>query len=769
MIEALSLAASRLWQPWLALAVLGVGVVVLFAGGAVQLRGLVAAGRGMLRRDDTDTLPWGVLAVGCGAGGLGAGALAVQWGGRGAILWMWIAMVLAMGWRFAEAVLRAAPPADPGAPSRPGLSRLWAFTSICGALGIAGIFGGQQLGALLEQTWHVPAQLAAVGFAVAAAVVSVIPTARRLVVLLVPVGLVAWIVVAVVLLAQDDLLLSLALGDAYNEAFGLRPAVAGAIVGGMAHALAQGVLAASLSGAIAQGAVPSRGSLRAGMLAPVCSIGLLGSLGALVVATEPPPTSLSTGAPVPLERHHSRGLRPSQQVGQTVVLPKDSPLQDKETYGFLVRGNPRGIGFAKLDAAKNAVIMPAWQVTEESSEVVFRMRDADPGAAQASWDVRIPCKREVLEGRGGPAVLRLTPVNPDLDFKKLIAYYELSNQPYVPMADFEFVGKVGLAQSPDETLGEHLAMFEVEGVDRAFNPKLHEFFRGGYRGPYATTETERPPWAFVAPAEFEGEIGAVVDLRLVASPRGEAFARLNRAGGAEGPPWDLLTNVRELVVQHTTDPEQDIVIPVDAKQDGYRVRFVAKDPQWEDFRRLAGMPEYRPTPFVRVRDLDFVGEIHSDARLAPELAGRRTIVAHHPLAEPQGPWGGVLPYAPHPSELVGMGMVGPVLARDGAARIGGRMMEGGLGWAGHVTAFAMLVLGLASIVGWSSSLGEEPTTRRAMGVAVAIAAGIGGGAPWLVAQSTAAIAAGLGIVAGGSLVLMNLGRIRAAARQKDRA
>jgi hypothetical protein len=773
MIEALTSLASRLWQPWLAVVVLAIGVLLLFSTGLVQVRGLKAAIAGARRRDDARAIPWGVLAVGCGAGGLGAGALAVQWGGRGAIVWMWIAMFLAMGWRFAESVLRApvdaGAPADPARPAtQPLLRRVWSFASIAAALAIAGVFGGQQLGVLLEQTWGVRALQGSIGFGVLAAIVVAVPGARRAALMAVPVGLVAWIVVAAMLLFQDDLLLSLALGDAYNEAFGVRPALTGAVVGGVAHALAEGVLAATLAGGIGQGAVAGRGSLRLAMLAPLVGVGLLGSTGALAVATEPALVSLSTGDQVPLERHHSRGLRPSQQVGQTIVLPKDSPLEDNQTYAFLVRANPRGLGFgAKLDAENNAVILPAWQVTEAANEVVFRMRDKDPLAKNASWDVRIPVTREILPGRGGPEVLRLKPVNPDLDFKKLVAYYELGTQPYVPMADYHFVGKVGIAQSPDETLGEHLAMFEAEGADRPFNPKLHEFFRAGYRGPYADVELERPPWGWVAPAGFDGEVGSVVDLRLVASPRGEPFARLNRTGGVEAPPWDLLTGVRELVVQHTTDPEQDIIIPVETKQDGYRMRFVPKDKEWEDFRKLAGMPEYRPTPFVRVRDVDFVGEIHGDARLGPEYAGRRAIVAHHPVAEPQGPWGEYLPYVPHPAELVSAGMRGPVLARDGAARIGGRLHGEGLGWAANVAAIAMIVLGLGSIVGWSSAAAEDPGARRMIGLAIAAAAAAGGATPWVTAQATAGITAALGVLAATALVLTHLGRIRDAAKGAD--
>ncbi len=767
MIEVLSGLASRLWQPWIAIVVLFVGLALTVVTRFVQLGGLRPALRRSGWSGEDGRARWGMLAVGCGAGGLGAGALAVQWGGRGAIVWMWIAMLLAMAWRFGEGVLQSPASVDAKVGAAKTLTTAWHAAGWLAALSTAGLFGGHQLAALLGETWHLPPLQASIGFAIVAAAVVAIPAARRVTLLVVPLALLAWVAIGVIAMLQDDLVLSLALGDAWSEAFGLRATAAGAATGGMSFALAEGMLAASLATGLGQGAVAKPD--RASMLAPLVGVGLVASLGALVAATTPAPAALASGDPVPLERHHSRGLRPSQQVGQTVVMPADTPLVDGETYAFLVRGNPRGIGFARLDTASNSVLLPAWGVTEGASEVVFRMRDKDPLARNSSWDVRIPCTREVIPGRnGGPGTLRLVPVNPELELKKLIAYYELSSTPYVPLDDYSFVGKVGTAQSPDEELGKHLAMFEFEAADRVFNPKLHEFFRGGYRGPYADIEHERPPWAWIAPEGFDMAVGTVVDLRLVASPRGESFIRLNRTGGAEAPPWDFLMKSRELVVQHESDPDRDIVIPVDVKLDGYRIRYVARDPEWSDFRKIATMPGYKPTPFVRVHDFDFVAEIHSDARLAPEFAGRRAIVPQHTLAEPQGPYGEYLPYAPHPMEVVGAGMLGPVVAREGAGRIAGRFVDGATPWSADVVAIAMIVLGIGGIVGWASSLGSTLGRSPAVhGVVIAIAAAFGGAVPWLAAQSAAAITIAIGIALGALLLVTNLGRIGHAAKHGD--
>jgi hypothetical protein len=761
MSDPLSSAASHLWQPWIAIALVVLGLVLTLATGVIQLRGLASALKDFARNPG-DASRWTILAVGSGAGGLGAGVLALQWGGRGAIVWMWIAMFLAMAIRYAQGVLAFGPQTD----GRAVVVR--AHGALAGAAAVAtlGVFGGQQLSALLAAAWGTDPIAAALVFAAVAIAAVMLPAVQRIFGLLVPLALVAWTVVAIVAIAQDDLVLSLAIGDAYNEAFGLQPVITGAIVGSAVHAFTEGMLAAGLATSLGHTAGDAKGA-RTSMLAPLCGIGLVGSLGALVGTTAPASVELATGDAVPLERHHSRGLRPSQQVGQTVVMPLDTTLEPNKTYGFIIRSNPRGSALGRLDSKNNAVLLPAFETTKDAHEVVFRMNDKDPAAKLGSWDVRVPCNREILPGRGGPDVLKLTPVNPELELKKLITYYELSASPHVPTSDFSFVGKVGTAQSNDEKLGQHLAMFELEGADRAPNPKLHEFFRVGYRGPYADTATERAPWGFVAPPEYAGEIGSIVQLRLPASPRGEPFIRLNRTGGAEAPPWDLLRGARQLVVRHKTDPTQDIVLGVETKLDGFRMRFTATDPEWADFRKLAKMPDYEPVPFVRVRDLDFTAEVHGDARLAPELKGRRTIVPIHALVEPQGPYGEYLPYVPHPIELVQAGMSKPILARDGAAVITGRFVEGGHGWAAHTTALAMFVLGIAGIVGASRAFMQSTNGARILGVILALGAVWGTTLPWIRTQGIAGLATGAAFAAFVVLAVLGLGHVRKASRDPE--
>jgi hypothetical protein len=358
-------------------------------------------------------------------------------------------------------------------------------------------------------------------------------------------------------------------------------------------------------------------------------------------------------------------------------------------------------------------------------------------------------------------MIRLTPKDPAVDFKKLIADYELSPQAYVVLDDYHFTGKVGRAQSPDETLGSHLAMFEVQGADRPDDPALHEFFRAGsYRGPYADVPGERPPWAFVSKPGFEHEIGELVDLRLPASSRGEPFVRLNRAGGAESPPWDFLLGSTELVLQHTTDPALDIVVPVTATLDGWRVRYTPADPKWADFRQVAKMAGYRPLPFVRVHDFDFAAEVHGDTRLSTDYAGRRALVPVHPIGEPQGPYGDTLPYAPHPAELVGAGMHGPVLARDGTARIAQRASAVLPGWAVSLTAVAALLLAIASLAGWFARTAEGTNLAKPVLVLLLAAIAVSAALTWTQAVSIAALATAFAVAVSAAAIVLGFVKIR---------
>ncbi len=764
MIEALEALSAAMWRPWLAVLVLTVGVVLTLGTLFVQLRGVPGGLVGLVRGGSTGRRGAALVAAACGVASLAAGALAVTVGGRGALAWIWIVTVLGMAIRFGEAVVPGATDeTENRGPLARGSALLWAFGAAACGIAIGGLWQAHQTAGVLEVGWGIAAPLGALVLGILAAPFVLVPAARRPLFAVVPIAFVALAIGCIVVIAQDPLVLSLAVGDAFNEAFGVRPATAGTLGGAAALAMVEGVLRGTMSGMAGLGAVRSAGNdARTGAVAMIATLagGITASLGALVVVTMPADvTPIVEPDMVPLERTHSRGLRPSQQVGQTIVLPVDSPLEENGHYALLLRGNPRGAPLGKLDLENNVVLLPTWKVAEHVDAVVFRSKDKER-AKQPAWDVRVPCTREVLEQRG-VQFIKLSPVDPELEFKKLIAHSELAPQPYLPLDDFHFVAKVARARSNDESLGSHLAMYEVEGKDRPLNPKLHEFFRAGYRGPYADIEGERPPLGWIATADITDPPGTVLDLRLPASRRGEALGRVNRAGVLEAPAWKQMMDVTEVVIRHKTDPSEDIVVAVTPELEGGRVRLKAKDPKWEDFRDTANLTEHESVPYIRVKDVEFQAEVHGDARLEPQFAGRRTLVPLHRYSEPQGP-GNELPYDPHPGEVAMLGMKGPVLARDGTEVVAARLQDALPSWARSVMWLAALVLAIGAVAAWPE-LVAEPRGRPMEIVVLAAVAGAGllGFAQ---ARVLAELAVALAIAAGSVAILAGWSRIRAARR-----
>jgi Na+/alanine symporter len=702
--------ASGLANPWVPYVFLGTALVVTVATLGVQARAIVLGVRSWWSDARAPADATVLLGGSAGLAGIVGSAVAVTVAGPGALVWMWIATALGMSLHFIEA--RSTAEGEDEAPfvsRRLGsLGKMFAAWSCLAFLPLAVLAGGmlqsQQAAAAIGPTVgaSLPVLTAMIGIA---AVPFGFSSRLRdpLIRIGVPVAILLYCAFGIGILSEDSLLLELALGDAWRQAFGIVPAAGGTAAGAVTVAAHHGILRAITGGQLAlgpagwstsPGAKDPRAIGAAAMLVPLVTVGALGTTTALAIAATPVErVSVIEGNLVPLERAFSRGLRPSQQVGQTVVLPDDAGLEAGKFYAMVMRSNPRGHPFAQLLRDDNAVFLAQWEISEDVTQVVFRAKEPRL-AARAAWDVRVDCDVEVIEA-GGIGGLRLTPKDPDLDFAKLISHFELDSKPHVPVSDFRFVGRVAKATSPDERIGEHLALYEPPSDDRPFNPKFHEFFRGGYRGPYPQTEDPRPPWGFVATEGFDAEIGSVVKLELVPDPRGEDLLRVNRAGGLEGPPWDLMMQVREVVLRHREGPTQDIVVPVRASLDGFRVRLAAEDPQWEDFRKVERIPDLTG-PFARIGAVRFEAEVHSDMRLAPELAGRRSLVPIHEQGEPAGPTGAI-PYTPHPAELVEAGVAGPFVVREGVEALTSRF-EHRYGAVGS-TVFAVVafVLGLAAI------------------------------------------------------------------------
>jgi len=739
---------SSLANPWFPFVVVGCGLFVMLATLLVPVWGLPAALRRWSSRSRTEVMP--LLAGSAGAGAVIGAVLAVRAGGPGALVWMWITTALGMALTFTEATLAARqrrdhpslPAGTPFMASALGSAgRFIAIVVVVGTLVAAillGMLQTQQIGELAVAVgWSGPAGLLAV--AVIAVCVPLMSSTRAREALFrfgVPLAIAGYLIACLVILARDPLLVELALGDAINAAFGQNAAAAGAGSGAMVVAMHYGVMRAILAGNVALGCAsaglepqaeaspPALG--KAAMLVPAITAGLLSTASGLVILTAGPGTPIAEPKAVAMERHESRGLRPSRQVGQTVVLPEGTAMEAGKHYAMLVRADARGHQFAKLFKDDNRVVVPSWGVTQAADTVVFRSKDR-PG--QAGWDIQIPCERKVI-GDGKVQLLELSPRDPELRFDKIITYYELDPRPFVLATDFQFTGEVAMAQASDSELGTHLAMFEAPDAERTANPKLHEFFRAGFRGPYHAEEPvqPRPPFGFVAREGFEAPLGSVVRLRLEGLARGIDVVRVNRVGRAESPPWDHLLGVRTLVLRHESDPTRDILVPVQPERDGFRIRYESQDPRWEDFRKLS---EGFTGPFALVAPFEFAAEVHGDARLPIAFGGRRSLIPLDLPPEPRGPTS--YPARPHPAELIEAGMSGPYLAQDGVARLAGRFggaLDSPLGVWGFV--LAVTVLASAALVAWAGFVQRVaafllgPSKSRTLGLFVLLAAVAGG-------------------------------------------
>ncbi len=215
--------------------------------------------------------------------------------------------------------------------------------------------------------------------------------------------------------------------------------------------------------------------------------------------------------------------------------------------------------------------------------------------------------------------------------------------------------------------------------------------------------------------EVEGEIGAVVELRIEGNPRGDDLLAVTKAGGLEAPPWDFLLDAKTIVIRHDEDPTKDIRLAVTPRVNMYRVRFDFADERFADIRALDSMEGYSKAYLV-VPDYTFKAEVHGDTRLDEANKGRRTLIPLHPLGEVQGPYGEVGPddtYHPHPAELLVMGLRGPMPTLDGAQLVANRLTRDGS--PPTLLLLVMLVFALSTIVGWAE-LGGRAATAVAGGL-----------------------------------------------------
>jgi Na+/alanine symporter len=418
----------------------------------------------------------------------------------------------------------------------------------------------------------------------------------------------------------------------------------------------------------------------------------------------------------PLERPQSRGTAASLQAGQTLVLPVDAiapegssgedGLLEGHVYPMVLRASPRGMKIALSEDDKNSILLGYAEETAVIREVVFRDRNAARGKFVA-YDLRLPVENRIYEA-GGRKFVRLTPVG-DVDFTRMS---RLRDGPYVVFGDFHFEARVVKMFQSD--WGIHHALIEAmpdPGRPLSLRTAISS---GAFRGPYYDNGEARPPMAMVAREQFAAPVGARIEVEYRPPPRGLEFGNLLTNGELVTPPWRFLAETKNVLVRHKTDPTQDMLIPVTVKLLDGTLRFVSARKDMADFAKVDRWANYTG-PYLMPPPYRFEVEVHTGARfpasssylsriglernsLAGPLSDRRTLIAVHPLGEPQGSHGEL--YDPHPAEVAPF-MDGPWVTGEGLARVG---------WAMRVTvepgnqlllSISVLLLALTTMIAWS--------------------------------------------------------------------
>jgi Na+/alanine symporter len=418
----------------------------------------------------------------------------------------------------------------------------------------------------------------------------------------------------------------------------------------------------------------------------------------------------------PLERPQSRGTAASLQAGQTLVLPidaiapegsSDAPgLREGHVYPMVLRASPRGMKIALSQDDKNSILLGDADETAGISEVVFRDRDPER-AKHIAYDQRLPVENQIYEA-GGRKFVRLTPVG-DVDFTRLS---RLRDGPYVVFGDFHFEARVVKMFQTD--WGIHHALIEaVPDPGRPLSLRT-AVSSGAFRGPYYDNGEARPPVAMVAREQFAAPIGARIEVEYRPPSRGLEFGHLLTSGELVTPPWRFLAETKNVVVRHKTDPTQDMLIPVTSQLLEGTLRFVSARKDIADFAKVDRWANYTG-PYLLPPPYRFEVEVHTAVRfpasssylsrlglerssLTSPLSERRTLVAVHPLGEPQGSQGEL--YDPHPAEVAAF-MDGPWVTGDGLARVA---------WAARMSvepgnqlllSISVLLLALTTMIAWS--------------------------------------------------------------------
>lgn len=270
-------------MPWLAVLLLGVGLFLTLRMAFIQFRKLghaVAIVRGDF--DDPDHAGdishfqalTTALSATVGIGNIAGVALAIHWGGPGAIFWMWITALFGMCTKYVEVSLamkyRDFDEAgnSSGGPQKyieKGLGSSWkplalffAFCAICSSLGAGNMNQINTLAQAANNNWSIPFEVTGAVAAVLVGIVILggIQRIGKVTSIMAPVMACLYVLGALIVLAMNASEIPGAFGTIFSEAFNPTAGIAGTGAGVWTMTLLWGVKRGLFSNEAGQGSAP---------------------------------------------------------------------------------------------------------------------------------------------------------------------------------------------------------------------------------------------------------------------------------------------------------------------------------------------------------------------------------------------------------------------------------------------------------------------------------------------------------------------------------
>lgn len=624
-----------------------------------------------------------MLASGLGIATVGVTVLAVESGGPGALVWMWLAGLAGSALQTAQLDIAAAwRSRDDGllAGIAETLGRVGPLVAGTVALGIIAVtvllgagFQAQQAGQLvaaassMRAVWVGPILALVLAFAVLRRRHTTAGWASPLALL----ATAGYLLGTLWILLGDTEAASAALSNVFADAWNPGATVAGT-AGGSLLAVATIAVLRATEGCGAGLGLPQQceGSDRKDREAiaavmPLLHTWLIATLTTLVLLVHTNtgrPTAVASRVLEPLATIQRTATEPSI-YGQTFTLPPDNGMQPKTRYPMWMFPHPRGQKLGQIADDNRTVGLLAWENTRDVDMLLFRQRGTaghNPG-----FDVLVPCTRKESNRQGVPW-LELIPKDPDLDLLVFMRAHQLEG-PFVPLGPLLFTGTAIETLSHEGKPG--MAMIEEprSPADPLY-PSLEAATKLRFAGPFVR-ESDNPvlAWALPSNPNVGLQTGTLEHLRLDPAPRGISLGVMAQTGYLVTPAWDFLAETTAAVIRHKEDPALDLMIPVRSQFHRGNLRFSSAVEGFE-LSRLELLTAYEPRPYLMPPPYRFDVEVHPGTRLKGDEEGVFALVPTIEYTSRRTDPTKV--YHPGPREVLHESdMQGPVLDREGVASL----------------------------------------------------------------------------------------------------